>query len=147
MPQEVGRTNELHRLTISQLLIGLILVIWNGFGLALAVSFQTGQIDLPDAVSEQYFETQPLWLALFTDSGPLCGLAGAVALLLQHRVAVKLFAAQFVILAIATVYELAIGRSLIQVTGAPIGATLVSFGLLAAQYLYARWLEQRGKLY
>ena len=147
MQRDAGSTPHLRRLTLGQLLMGLVLVMWNGFGLALAVSVQTGHISNLDPVSEQYFESQPLWFVLFTDLAPLCGLAGAVALLLQHRLAVKLFAAQFTILAIATTYELIIGRSLLQISDMPVSATLVSFTLLAAQFFYARWLEGRGRLY
>ena len=60
-----------------------------------------------------YFAAQPSWFVFFADIGPIAGVAGAVALLLQSRWAPLLFVAQFGAIALANAYEVAAGTSLL----------------------------------
>ena len=95
-------------------MVGLLLIFWNSWGLALAVSAQLGSLppDVPEGTAT-YFAEQPLWFVILADIGPLAGVAGAVALLLQHRLAAKLFVIQLVVIALSNAFELATGRSLL----------------------------------
>lgn len=128
--------------------IGALLVLWNGWGAALAFVAQFGE--MPDAPPEAvaYFESQPLWFVLFADIGPLAGIGGAVALLLQHRIAAKLFMLQLAVIVLANTYEVLAGTSfMLRQPTAAVGTLLFLLPLLAGQIIYARWLERKGVLY
>src|SRR5690606_33766261 len=94
-----------------------------------------------------YLDSQPLWFVLFADLGPLAGVAGSVALLLQSRWAPHFFVVQTVILLLANAYELLVGTSLLLAGGPAWGGTLFLLILLSAQVGYARYLLKRGVLY
>ncbi|MBT2135565.1 hypothetical protein KK137_14600 [Croceibacterium sp. LX-88] len=127
-------------------LVGLALVLWNGWGVAIAVAAQTSRMPVVDAVTTAYFEAQPLWFVLLADIGPFAGLAGAVALLLQSRWALPLFVTQLAVLALANFYELAIGTSLLLSVPEARGATGVLAILLLAQIAYVHFQKRRGRL-
>lgn len=127
--------------------IGVLLVLWNGWGIALAIAAQTDQLPFIDPKASAYFGTQPLWFVLFADTSPLAGMAGAVALLLQSRWAPRLFITQAAILGLANAYELAVGTSLLFSTPESRIPTLVLFVLILGQYGYARMMARRGVLY
>ncbi|KRA80486.1 hypothetical protein ASD76_15080 [Altererythrobacter sp. Root672] len=126
--------------------VGLVLVLWNGWGVAIAVASQSAWVPVIDTVTSAYFDAQPLWFVLLADLGPFAGLAGAVALLLQSRWALPLFVAQFAILTLANLYELAIGTSLLLSVPESRGMTGVLAILLLAQIAYVYGLKQRGRL-
>lgn len=126
---------------------GILLVLWNSFGLALALRLQFGGAAPINSTTAEYFDSQSLAFVLVADLGPLAGIAGSLALLLQHRAAVALFVAQFVIIALANGYELLAGTSILLMEGASFGPTLFAFALFAAQIAYARWLAARGMLH
>ena len=128
--------------------VGLLLVFWNSWGLALAVSAQLGSLppDVPEGTAT-YFAEQPLWFVILADIGPLAGVAGAVALLLQHRLAAKLFVIQLVVIALSNAFELATGRSLLLSDPMALWGTLFLLPLLAGQILYAQYLRRKGVLY
>ena len=127
--------------------VGLLLVLWNGWGLALAIGTQTDRMPTIDPAASAFFEDQPLWLGLVADLGPLAGIAGSVALLLQSRWAARLFAGQAVILTLSNAYEIAIGRSLLLNNPTARGATLVLAAVLVGQIVYAHLMARRGVLY
>lgn len=127
--------------------VGLLLVLWNGWGVALAVAAQTDRLPVVDAQMAAYFEAQPLWLILFADIGPLAGVAGAVALLLQSRWAAWLFLTQIVVLITSNTYEIVAGTSLLLDNPESRGGALTLALLLCAQFLYARAMRRRGVLY
>jgi hypothetical protein len=129
-------------------LVGVLLVLWNAWGLAIALAAQSGQFfgDVPEG-TEAYFATQPLWFVLIADIGPFAGVAGAVALLLQHRLASRLFALQLIVIVLSNGYELAVGRSLLPRDPTALWGTLFLLPLLAGQILYARHLQRKGVLY
>ena len=128
--------------------VGLLLIFWNSWGLALAVSAQLGSLppDVPEGTAT-YFAEQPLWFVILADIGPLAGVAGAVALLLQHRLAAKLFVIQLVVIALSNAFELATGRSLLLSDPMALWGTLFLLPLLAGQILYAQYLRRKGVLY
>lgn len=127
--------------------VGLLLVLWNGWGVAMAIGSQTERVRLMNPADAVYFEAQPLWLALLADSGALAGVAGAVSLLLQSRWAVRFFAAQIAAIGLSNVYEVAIGASLLlHSPDLRAMATVVAI-LLFAQAIYAYAMARRGVLY
>jgi hypothetical protein len=127
--------------------VGLLLVLWNGWGLALAIAGQTDSLPGADAQMAAYFDTQPLWLVLFANLGPLAGIAGAVALLLQSRWATVLFVMQVTVIVIANLYEVLAGTSPLLVSDEARIGTLVLAVVMAGQIFYARYLQRRGVLY
>jgi hypothetical protein len=128
--------------------VGLLLVFWNSWGFALALRAQLGRLP-PDASAETaaYFAEQPLWFVLLADMGPLAGVAGAVALLLQHRSAAGLFVLQLSVIALSNLFELATGDSLLLSDPRALWGTLFLLPLLVGQILYARHLRRKGVLY
>src|SRR5688572_147061 len=127
--------------------VGLLLVLWNGWGVALAVAAQSASLPIADPDVEAYFAAQPSWFVLFADIGPIAGVAGAVALLLQSRWAPLLFVVQIVVLAITNTYEVVQGTSLLLTSSDSRVASVVLAVLLCGQILYARAMARRGVLY
>lgn len=127
--------------------VGLLLVLWNGWGVALAVAAQTDRLPAVDAEMAAYFEAQPLWLILFADIGPLAGIAGAVALLLQSRWAAWLFLTQIGVLVLSNTYEVIAGTSLLLNSPESRISALTLALLLCGQVIYARAMARRGVLY
>lgn len=141
------RPKSFARLPAWQMAAGLFLVLWNGMGLAYSIFAQTGSIPQLSPEDDAYFAAQPLWFVLFADLGPLCGVAGALAILLQHRSAVWLMAAQLIIILLANLYELAGGTSLLFADDAPLSETIFAYSNLVAQYAFARWLYKNKRIY
>ena len=127
--------------------VGLLLVLWNGWGVALAIGSQTRRLPLTNPGDAAFFEAQPLWIAIVADLGALAGVAGAVSLLLQSRWAFRFFGAQIAVIGLTNTYEVAIGRSLLLTSPDLRVATGVLAILLCAQAVYARVMIRRGILY
>lgn len=127
--------------------VGLLLVLWNGWGVALAVAAQTARLPVVDVEMAAYFEAQPLWFVLLADIGPIAGLAGAVAILLQSRWAAWLFLAQIAVLTLSNCYEVASGTSLLLSNPESRAGIAMLAVLLCGQFLYARAMTRRGVLY
>jgi hypothetical protein len=126
--------------------VGFLLVLWNGWGVAVAIAAQTDRLPAVDAQASAYFEAQPLWFVIMADLGPLAGIAGAVALLLQSRWATWLFAAQLAVIAAANAHEIAIGTSLLLSNGDARVMSLVIAVIMIGQIVYARAMRRRGVL-
>jgi hypothetical protein len=126
--------------------LGFLLVLWNGWGVAVAIAAQTDRLPTVDAQASAYFEAQPLWFVIFADLGPLAGIAGAVALLLQSRWATWLFVVQLAVIALANAYEVAIGTSLLLSNDDARVMSLVIAVMMIGQILYARAMRRRGVL-
>lgn len=141
------RPSPFARLPLWQMAAGLFLVLWNGMGLAFAIFAQSGNIPQMTPENDAYFAAQPLWFILFADLAPLSGVAGALAILLQHRSAVWLMAAQLIIIVVANLYELAAGTSLLFADDAPLSETIFAYANLLAQYAFARWLYKNKRIY
>jgi len=127
--------------------VGLLLVLWNAWGVALAIGAQTRRMPLMNAEDSAFFEGQPLWIAIVADLGALAGVAGAASLLLQSRWAFRFFIAQIAIIGFTNGYEVAVGRSLLLTSPDLRIATAVLALLLGAQAYYARAMLRRGVLY
>jgi hypothetical protein len=126
--------------------VGLLLVLWNGWGLAFAIAAQTDRLPTIEAEASAYFEAQSLWFVVFADLGPLAGIAGAVALLLQSRWATWLFVTQIAVIALANAYEVVIETSLLFTSGEARLMSLVLALTIAGQIVYARAMTRRGVL-
>ena len=126
--------------------VGLLLVLWNCWGLFGAVAAQARLLPQMPAEISAYFASQPLWFMVIADLSPLAGVAGSIALLLQSRWAPRLFFAQIVIVLLTNAYEMALGRSLLLAGGPVWGSTAFLLAVLAGQVLYARYLLKRGLL-
>lgn len=127
--------------------VGLLLVLWNGWGVALAIAAQTASLPVADPDIAAYFAAQPSWLVLVADIGPLAGIAGSVALLLQSRWAPLLFVAHLGVITLTNLYEVALGTSLLLTSTGSRAATLVLAVLILGEIAYARTMARRGVLY
>lgn len=125
--------------------LAFLLLLWNAWGMLLAIVTQTGQMTFrPEDAS--YFAAQPLWLVLIADIAPFAGVAGAVALLLQARAAVWLFGIQLGVLVLTNGYELVSGTSIMFFNPDTVAPFIGLLVILVAQIAYARWLQKRGVL-
>ncbi len=130
--------------------VGLLLVLWNGWGLAFAIAAQTDRLPAVEPEASAYFEAQPLWFVVLADLGPVAGIAGAVALLLQSRWATWLFVTQIAVIVLANAYEVAIGTSLLLSNGEARLTTLVIAVLIVPlrrrlqDYIDGRLRERRA---
>ena len=127
--------------------VGLLLLPWNGWGIAIAIAAQTASLPLSDPDVAAYFAAQPSWFVLFADIGPVAGVAGSVALLLQSRWAPMLFAVQLGVLAVANLYEVVIGTSPLLASAESRVASLVLLVVIFGEIAYARAMVRRGVLY
>src|SRR3954469_16588378 len=91
--------------------VGLLLVLWNCWGLLGAVAAQIHMLPEMPEQAVAYLDRQPLWFMIVGDLSPLAGAAGALALLVQSRWAPGLFVVQIGVLVLANGYDLIIGRS------------------------------------
>ena len=126
-------------------LVGVLLVLWNAWGVALAIGVQTSQLPTKTPEDAAFFEAQPLWIVILADIGAVAGVAGAVSLLLQSGWALRFFVAQVAIIGLTNLYEVANGTSLLLSSQAVRVTTTVLAVLLCAQILYA-WAMKRRKV-
>jgi hypothetical protein len=126
--------------------VGILSLLWNVWGAYIALSAQSGRLPNLRAEDQAYFDAQPLWLVIGVDAALLAGIAGAVALLLQHRVAIRLYAAQFVVIVFANLYELAIGISPMLDGSGSVAVSLVLLAIMGLQAVYAAKMRRRGLL-
>ncbi len=113
--------------------VGILSLLWNVWGAYIALSAQSGHLPNLRAEDQAYFDAQPLWLVMGVDAALLAGIAGAIALLLQHRAAVRLYATQFVVIASANLYEVAVGISPMLDGSASLVTSLVLLAIMALQ--------------
>jgi hypothetical protein len=126
--------------------VGILSLLWNVWGAYIALSAQSGRLPNLRAEGQAYFDAQPLWLVIAVDAALLAGIAGSVALLLQHRAATRLYAAMFVVIALANVYEAAIETSPIVDGRASPAGSLALLAIMALQAVYAARMRRRGLL-
>ena len=126
--------------------VGILSLLWNVWGTYIVLSAQSGHLPNLRTEDQAFFDAQPLWLVIAADAALLAGIAGAVALLLQHRAAVWLYAAMFVVIALANLYEVAIGISPMLDGGASLARSLILLAIMALQAAYAARMQRRGLL-
>lgn len=127
-------------------LVGLASLLWNAVGTFITISSQTGV--LPHLRSEEraYFASQEPWLVALVDIGLLAGIAGAIALLLQHRSATALYATMFGIMVAANLHDLASGISPMITAPSTIAPSIGLLAIMALQAIYAWLMYRRGLL-
>lgn len=126
--------------------VGMLSLLWNVWGAYIALSAQSGHLPNLRAEDQAYFDAQPLWLVIGVDAALLAGIAGAVALLLQHRAAVWLYVAMFAVITLANIYELAIGISPMLDGSTSLAGSLALLAVMGLQAAYAAKMRQRGLL-
>jgi len=126
--------------------VGILSLLWNVWGAYIALSAQSGHLPNLRAEDQAYFDAQPPWLVIAVDAALLAGIAGAVALLLQHRAAIRLYAAQFAVIALANLYELVIGASPMLDGSGSMAVSLILLAIMALQAVYAAGVRRRGLL-
>lgn len=122
-------------------------LLWNVWGAYIALTAQSGHLPRLRAEDQAYFASQPLWFVVVADVALFAGIAGALALMVQHRAAVWLFTAALAILALTNVYDLAAGTSPILSHPERAVATLIVFAAIAAQISFAQRMAKRGLLH
>ena len=127
-------------------LVGILSLLWSMWGAYIALSAQFGAFPNLRPADQAYFDAQPLWFVIFADAGLIAGIAGAIALLVQHRSAVWLFMTELVILTASNLFEVAIGRSPLLDNRASVVGTLFLLAILALQAAYAARMRRRGHL-
>ena len=126
--------------------IGLLLMLWNSWGLFGAIAAQIHLIPSLPEETVNYLDQQPRWFMILADTSPLAGVAGSLALLLQSHWAPRLFMIQVGILVLANGFELIIGRSLL-LTSPEVGlSTMVLVAVLCGQTYYAHRMARLGYL-
>lgn len=126
--------------------VGLVLLLWNCWGLLGAIAAQVRLIPQMPEEAIAHLDRQPLWFMIVGDLSPLAGAAGALALLVQSRWAPGLFRIQIAVLVLANAYEMVIGRSpLLTVPEARV-STAFLLVTLVAQTIYAQRVAKRGLL-
>jgi cytochrome b len=126
--------------------VGLLLVLWNCWGLLGSIAAQVDLFPNMPAEAAAYLDRQPVWFMVLVDCSPLAGVAGAISLLVQSRWAPRLFVVQIGVLVLATAYEMAIGTSPLLTVPAAWASTAFLLALLAAQTAYAHRMARRGLL-
>jgi hypothetical protein len=127
-------------------LVGLLLLLWNCWGLLGAIAAQVHLLpQMPDEAIA-HIDRQPLWLMIVGDLSPLAGVAGALALLVQSRWAPGLFVTQIAILALTNAYEVIVGTSPLLAVPESRASTAFLVAVLAAQTFYAFRMARRGLL-
>lgn len=93
-----------------------------------------------------YYAAQPLWFAVVTDIATIGAAIAGIALLFRSRVAVWLFAASLVCIAITHIYDFAMGTSrAFSSTGALVVTVLIAV-IAVLELVYARAMRKRGVL-
>lgn len=125
---------------------GILSLLWNAWGAYISIAAQSGALPHLRAEEQAYFAGQPLWYVIVADAALMAGIAGAIALLLQHRSAVWLYATMLVTLVLTNTYDLIVGTSPMLSQPAAIGGSLFLFAVMALQVVYARAMWRRGVL-
>ncbi len=127
-------------------LVGLLLLLWNWWGLFGAIASQVRLLPEMPAEAVAYLDRQPLWFMIVGDISPLAGAAGALALLVQSRWAVPLFLTQLGVLILANAYDVLLGTSPLITVAETRWSTGFLVAILAAQTFYAYRMARRGLL-
>lgn len=125
---------------------GILSLLWNAWGTYISIAAQSGALPYLRAEEQAYFASQPLWFVIVADAGSIAGISGAVALLLQHRSAVWLYAAMFATIVLTNLYDLVAGTSPMLSQPAAIGGSVFLLSVMALQVVYARAMHRRGVL-
>jgi hypothetical protein len=131
-------------------IIGVISLIWNAGG---AYDYVMTQFQdeaylamLTDA-QRAFLDTGPVWFEAAWAVGVWFSVLGSVFLLLRSRFAAGAFGLSFLGLIVSSVYSFGIAdRTGLTLSSAQMGFTIAIFVVLAALWIYARAMTQRGVL-
>lgn len=132
-------------------MVGILAVLWNGFGCYDYIMTQTNNEDYlkmmggEDAVA--YFTSFPTWAVAFWALGVWGALAGSIALLLRRRWSVTLFGLSLVGLFVGTLYQFGMSNPPESLqTPAMYWMTAIIWAAAIASFVYARAMSARGLL-
>lgn len=127
--------------------MGLLALLWNGYGAYLYVMSQThdaGYMAQFTAGQRSYLDSYPMWMDAAWAIGVWGGVLGAVLLLLRMKWAVWAFVASVIALAVSLIYGQTSGGADIMGSGVVFNAVIAFIAVLLA--IYAARLMKRGVL-
>jgi hypothetical protein len=124
-------------------IVGLLGLVWNGFGGYDYVMTQTDPVNYLATMglgqeSVDYMRTFPAWLTVFWALGVWGSLAGSILLLLRSRHALTAFAVSLGAFVVSQVAELVMPRPVEMDTAAMWGTVAFIAVAIVGQLLYAR---------
>jgi uncharacterized membrane protein YphA (DoxX/SURF4 family) len=130
--------------------VGIVSLLWNAMGAMDYVMTKTRNEDYMSAFTPEqldFFYGLPVWVVAAWAIAVWCSVAGSLVLLLRKSVAVGLFLASFLAMAITAFhnYVLSNGLDVIGDTFSLVFTALIFFAALGL-YLYSRAMRQRGVL-
>ena len=130
--------------------VGILSLFWNCFG---ALDYTMTNIHnaayLAKVPAEMiaYVGSVPAWFTVFWALGVWGALAGSVLLLMRNRLAVPVFAASLLGLAVTTLYQHVINPAPAEMRdGMMFGITVLIWAIAIALLLYARTMARQGVL-
>lgn len=136
-------------------IVGLVSLLWNGFGAYDYVMSRTGNLAYFESIAPSREAAQemlamiegfPLWMGIFWALGVWGSVAGSVLLLMRSRFAVHAFAVSLLGMVVGMVYQMTVEIPEWATEGAmaimPYVILLIGVGLL----FYARAMDKRGVL-
>ena len=142
--------NESVRTPVHLWIVGVLALVWNGFGCFDYLMTQTRNADyLAHFTDPQrvYFESFPLWMEAMWAIGVWGGLLGALLLLLRSRWAVLAFGLSLLGLAASTVYQYILtAPPPDMMTRGMIAMNVAIWAVCIGLFVYAREMRSRGVL-
>lgn len=127
--------------------VGLLTLIWNGFGASqwymqvMKVRSYYGAMTMEQV---QYLQAQPVWVEILFGVGVWTGVLGALMLLLRRKLAFNAFVASLIAVLVNTVYVqiMTNGREIMGV--GTLYAAIAVIVVAAASAAYAHFARKRG---
>ena len=126
--------------------VAIAALLWNSSGAYTIMMAQAGRLSDLEVDEAAYYAAQPLWFVVATDIALVASIAAAVALLLRHRIAVRLFAISLVAIFVTNAYDLAAGTSRTLLHRAALIVTVIIVVIAILELAYARTMKQRAVL-
>jgi hypothetical protein len=126
--------------------VASLTLLWNGLGAYTIMMAQAGRLSDVNAHEAAYYAAQPTWFIVTTEIALLTPVAGAVALLLTSRYAVRLFAISAIAIVGNNAYDAASGASLALGDRGWLVTTVIVVVLALLQFSYAWAMWKRGVL-
>lgn len=128
-------------------LVGILSLLWNGFGCYDFTMTATRNADYLKPYPQEmvaYWLAMPWWMWAIWAVGVFGGLLGAIALLMRSAWAVKLFAASLLAAAVSMAINMTAADAPKMEGMEFMSAVIIGFALL--QLVYAYWQSKRGVL-
>ena len=131
-------------------IVGLLAVLWNGFGCFDYLMTQTANADYLAMFSEEaraYFESYPAWMEGAWAVGVWGGLIGSLLLLARSRWAVVAFGLSLLGLAAGTTYQYVLSSPPAEMsTPGMIAMNVAIWVVCIGLFVYAREMRRKGVL-